>query len=898
MATQNAALIRFNNGLIGKRALARTDLDRTALSAEVMTNFVAHSLGDMMFRPGTAYISPTNQDLKAFHIPFIKAVDDTAILEITSDGLHVRVDDQKLVRPAVSTTFINGGFDGSLSGWEDLDEGGATSEWVTGNYLGLTGTRYNAAIRKQQVTVLQPNIEHAVRIIITQGNVTVRIGGVGGVDDYYPDMVLGVGRHSLSLVPTGHFFVQLSNREQRLAVVDSVAIEAAGNLHIPTPWAEADLPSLRYDQSGDVIFIACAGYPTYKIERRAVRSWSVVEYLTDDGPFRLPNITGTRIAPTGLNGNISLTASNAIFQRGHIGSLFRITSQGQLTSNVLTGDSQYGDSIRVNGVGASRAFTVTITGTWVGTVTLQRSLGAEGAWVDTGTVYTGNVTAAVVGDGLDNQIAYYRLGFNAVGHTSGTATVSLSYSLGGQTGIARVVAYISPTAVFAEVLKRMGGTAASEIWSEGAWSPLRGYPSALAFFDGRLWLAGKDNIWGSVSDAFYSFDDTLEGDSAPIIRSLGAGATDTPQWLAALQRLLVGTQGDEREVRSTSLDEPLTPTNFNIKSQSTQGSANVAAVKVDGRGLFVQRGGTRLMQLQFGSDVYGGYASSDLSLICPEVGDSGFTCIVVQRQPDTRIHCLRGDGKVAVLLFNPDENLRCWLMFETDGVVEDAIAMPGDIGSNEDKVYYCIKRTIRNPDNGEYEEKRYFERFALESECLGGTVNKLMDSHVVYSGVPTARITGLSHLTLKEVVVWGNGKSLGRHPVDGSGGIDLPEETGYAIIGLLYDGLWKSTKLAYASQLGTALTQRKKVSRLALILAYTHAQGLKYGRDFDNMDDMPLMERGARVDQDSIWEDYDADSFEFGGIWDTDSRICLKAQSPYPATVLAAVVSLETKERV
>jgi hypothetical protein len=116
------------------------------------------------------------------------------------------------------------------------------------------------------------------------------------------------------------------------------------------------------------------------------------------------------------------------------------------------------------------------------------------------------------------------------------------------------------------------------------------------------------------------------------------------------------------------------------------------------------------------------------------------------------------------------------------------------------------------------------------------------------------------------------------------------------VIGLTYTAQFKSTKLAYAAALGTALTQRKSVTELGLILANTHATGLKYGPDFDNLDDLPAQENEDDVDEDYIWESYDEDMIEFNGEYDTDSRVCLQAVAPKPCTVLAAIIGLDTND--
>ena len=122
-----------------------------------------------------------------------------------------------------------------------------------------------------------------------------------------------------------------------------------------------------------------------------------------------------------------------------------------------------------------------------------------------------------------------------------------------------------------------------------------------------------------MSDAFTSYLDTTEGDSGPISRTVGAGPVDTINWALPLQRLILGAEGAEFSARASSFDEILTPSNFNLKPASTQGSAAVQGVKIDSHGIFVQRGGTRVFELAFDTETYD-YGSSDLSILVPEIG--------------------------------------------------------------------------------------------------------------------------------------------------------------------------------------------------------------------------------------------------------------------------------------
>jgi len=209
----------------------------------------------------------------------------------------------------------------------------------------------------------------------------------------------------------------------------------------------------------------------------------------------------------------------------------------------------------------------------------------------------------------------------------------------------------------------------------------------------------------------------------------------------------------ELAIRSSSEDEPLTPTNASIKSFSTQGSAEVGAEKLDTSAIYVQRGGTRIMEAAFGENYE--YQSNDLTTFYPEAGDSPITVIGIQRQPDTRIHCVRTDGNVSILLHDKAENISCWINYSSGGTVEDVVTLPGASGDGEDAVYYLINRTV----NGS--AVRYLEKWSLESQCQGGSTNRQVDSHVVYSGVAITTITGLTHLEGETVAVWGNGKDLG-----------------------------------------------------------------------------------------------------------------------------------------
>lgn len=883
-----AAFYGFNRGLVSPLALARVDMKRLSFSAETMDNWMPRVLGSMMFRPGLGYLGSTHNDSQARFLPFVFSVDDTAAVELTNLLMRVWLDDAVITRPSVTSTVANGNFDTDLSSWTDNDEGSAVSQWASGGYMQLTGTGTESAYRDQQVTVSGGNVgvEHGLKVIVARGPVAFRVGSTLADDDYIGETLLDTGEHSLAFTPTGNFFIRFGSDLKRAVFVSSVNVESAGPMTLTSPWPTASLRLIRADQSGDILFCACKGFLQRKIERRGLRSWSLVRYLSDNGPYLTENKTEITMAAGALSGNTTITASRAYFLSDHVGCLFKIRSVGQRVTASIAAQNTFTTNIEVSSTGEERRFAITLTGTWSATVTLQRSIGVVGNWVDV-TSFTAN-TATTYNDSLDNQLVFYRIGIKTGDYGSGTVTATLDYPLGSKTGVGRVTDFVSDTVANIEVLSEFGSTDASKFWSEGSWSTISGFPTAVAFYEGRLWWAGKNGIYGSVSDDFYNFNPDTVGDSGPINRTVGSGPVDDINWLLPLQRLIVGAEGAEHSIRATSFDEVLTPTNFNIKEASTQGSNSAIACKIDSRGVYVQRGGTRLFELAFDSEV-GDYSSTEDTIIVPEVGDPGIVHVAVQRLPDTRIHCIREDGVAGVLVHNHVENVLCWVTVTTDGIIEDAMVLPGDV---EDAVYYVVKRTINGVT------KRYYELWALESEARGETITKTSDSHASYSGVATTSLSGLSHLEGKEVTVWGNGKDLGRKTVVGGSINSLPEAVTSAVVGLPYTGQWKSTKLAYANPNEPAqLTYHKRVTQLGFVLADTYYQSLRFGPSFDVMDDMPLSENSQDIPNAVVRGTYDEELIEFPGEWSGDSRICIEAESPRPVTVLAAILAFESEPK-
>lgn len=902
MARADLAFFTFNRGIVSRLGAARADIKRLALGAKTMINWATRALGSMNIRPGLIYKASTRNNAAARHLEFVFSNSDKAIIELTTLIMRIRVNDDVVTRASVGTTITNGTFAANINNWTDLDDAGCVSQWVAPSYMELVGTGSAHAIRSQYVSIAGADrgVEHGLNITVVRGPVTVMIGATDGGDDILRRTDLDEGVHCLAFTPTVDFYVRVMASLQRKIWIDSITIAAAGAVEIATPWPAAALDYIRHAQSGDILFCACDGYRQQKIERRSTNGWSLVRYYTEDGPYCVDNLDpALTMTPSVTTGNGTLTAGTDYFRSTMVGAIFKVVHPAQLVTTTMNALAQATASIKVTGSDTARTVNWTLAGIAAGHGASLQFSTDNAVWYFFQGQYVADATSTF-NDGRDGQTIYYRW---IVGSYAGTPfTSTLNYAYGNQTGVARITGFTSRTVVDMEVLAAFGATTATGEWAEGQWSDLRGWPSAVDFQEGRLWWAGKDKINGSVSDGFYSFDDATVGDSGPLSRSIGSGPVDVINWMVGLQRLVLGAQGAEFSCRSTSLDEPLTPTNFNLKRSTGQGSSTrVVPIKIDGACIFVQRGGTRIYELAIDPSTYD-YAATHLSAVIPEIGRPGISRAAVQRQPETRCHFVRTDGTAAVLTFDKAEQLVCWTEMETDGAFEDVVVLPGAEGEEEDAVYYTVRRTINGAT------VRYLERLATEVQCRPNDAGTLTTSYLgdalkVYSGAPATAITGLDHLEGEQVVVWADGADVGYDDSDAliytvtGGQITLATAASNVMVGLPYNADWESSKLLQLAQaMGQPMTKYKEIYGLGLVLADTHARGLKFGRNFTDLDSMPSTEVGYDVDPDLIHTDYEGDGVIFPGDFSTDERLCLRAMAPRPCTVLAAIAGVKANQ--
>lgn len=898
MARAQAPIYSLNGGEVGREAIQRLDIDKMRFSGELYDNILPKVIGAFQFRGGFGYKvdSPVNEADNVF-LKFIYGSTENALLHFSSDGMRIfdADTDSYVSRASVTTTIDEGEFD-AQGDWTDESDSGASVAFASGKCTLTSVSGVQAAVQQSiSVSASDDTVEHGLDIHITAGPVNLSIGTTAGGEEILGYNNLEEGFHSLAFTPgdgNNTIYVRIIAAKSRDAVIEKCDIASPGEIAVEHPWAVTDLRSIKYAQSSDVIFLASNAYQQRRIERRGATSWSIVRYKANDGPFDILPDESVSLTSDGLIGNIILTSDKPIFSANDVGSLYRLVHYSQYVEATFTAAAQTSANIIVTGSGSQdRTFRYTITGTWTGEISLDRAVGNDADFSNYST-RTSNVNTTL-NDGLDNSIVYYR--WRAVSLSSGSASVVLDYEGGVTYGIVRVTAFTDESTLECEVLSPIAETESTTQWDRGSWSDRNGWPTSVTFFDGRLWWGRNGVVYGSTSDAFNVFDDLSSddaGDSAPVVRSIGTDTSQGILWLLGLQRLAAGTDTSEISIRASSFDEPITASNFVPRVASTRGSADVQAVRVDSEAIYVQRSNQRVYRYAF-DGARNDYFSFELTNLHREIVQDGVVKMEVQRHPDTRIWFLLTTGEVRVLTLEIEEEVTAWSRITmSNGEIEDMAVLPSE---GEDRVFALVKRTIDGS------VVRYIEELAPLNESVGATQNLMADSYVKGTQASSTTISGLDHLEDEEVVVWADGEAVvdqdNMLTVSG-GSITVPQAVTDYVVGLPYTGKWTSTDLAYGSELGTALTQRKRVSHLALVMNDVALDGVRIGKSFDSRDLRRIRreKKGRPIDGARVESVYSYDATSFPGSWETDSRVNIEMKAPYPATVAAMVLSIKTND--
>ena len=328
-----------------------------------------------------------------------------------------------------------------------------------------------------------------------------------------------------------------------------------------------------------------------------------------------------------------------------------------------------------------------------------------------------------------------------------------------QFGRARIVAVDSATVAQALVEIPFFNTdaLANSDWEhetgyEDTFSGSRGYPRTATFHQGRLYFGGSKSrpstIFASRVNAFFDFNPGEGLDDDGFTATLDTNQLNTITDVLSANYLQIFTTGGEF-FAPQDFSDPLTPTNFIAKIQSSHGSKeNIRVQNITGSTIYVQRQGKALNEFIYdrGGD---GYLTSQISLLSSHLLNTPVD-MSIRRATSTdegdRLVVVNNDASCAVYTLLKDQNIVAATKFTTDGDFLNVATVVSD-------QYVAVKRTINSVNK--YYIELFDEAFTLDSGVSGGAASSHSSGHlnqktvkVIGDGVMQADVTaGASAIT-------------------------------------------------------------------------------------------------------------------------------------------------------
>lgn len=518
----------------------------------------------------------------------------------------------------------------------------------------------------------------------------------------------------------------------------------------------------------------------------------------------------------------TLTASEDIFQAGHVGSYWQLTHRRDASHVAITRTGAATPGVayaatQTAGMRVQGTWDVFTYGSWSGTLYLEKYV--NGTW-ETLRSWESAHDRNVIATGTEDQEVELRLRVSAGNAISVTGSENPRFLL--EAADARVSGIVKVTAVGSltngktdtatvDVITTLYSTDATSLWTEGAWSDVKGYPRAVCIHGQRLWFAGTVTeplrMWGSVANDFEDFRRSTF-DDAGLSFTASELNSNAIQWLASHgESLIIGTAGEEGTLESGEDRQPITPTSVHLERRSGYGSQYLPAMLVGDSVVFVQRGGRKLRAVAPRADGVV-WSASDLTTLASHVTESGVIQTAVMTHPFTILWCVTDAGKLIGMTYESDQNVYGWHVHETDGTFESVAVVQG---SDADEVWVSVLR-----DDARSIERLDTQVFAQSFDSRE-TLIYLDSALVIELDTPGTELTGLDHLEGKTVRILGDGADMGTRLVQ-DGAVTVQTDISTAVVGLEYTSKLQPMRQEIPLRDGTSQFRMWRTSRIGLFV--------------------------------------------------------------------------------
>lgn len=653
----------------------------------------------------------------------------------------------------------------------------------------------------------------------------------------------------------------------------------AGNgapIEVASPYTFDDLTAadgtcqVHAVQSADVMYLFHRSYKPVKLSRLAADSFQIDEVNFTKGPFKKPNTKkATTVLASATTGAITLSATAAIFQAGHVGSLFNIESvdRSAVKPWAVYQVVSVGDLRRVD----ARVYQCTAVGVGSGPVTgTNTPIHTDGAAWD--------------GDGVD-----------IANDQRGPIGVEWTYLHAGY-GVVQITGFTDSQNVSGTVIDRLPTdttTTPTWRWAHSLFSSVEGWPEHGAFWLERLVLARDRTLAGSVTGDFENFAAKDAGevlaDSAFVI-TLNARQINRIVWMVESEQLVLGTNGDEWVVGPIQNNQAVGPGNIQARRRTSYGSRAVQPVEAGGKVLFVQKSGRKIRDYEYdyGSD---NYVSSDTTKLASHISRTGAIDMTYQQEPYSIIWVARSDGVLVGLTYDQElgrSDVYGWHPHPmVNGYVESVETMPSPDGTTDD--LWLIVRRVVNGVTVRYVE--WLEPPLNDEQAQADAF--YVDSGLSYRGAPVSTVSGLSHLEGQTLDVLVDGATHPQVAVS-AGKITLQRSGSVIHAGLPAPAKLATMRLNAGSADGTA---QGKTQRVTNVVARLHRTlGGKLGPDESELDELQFRRPSMPMNQPLSLYTGDSEPVPWKGGYSSTQRIWYINDQPLPATVVALMPIVHTQD--
>lgn len=716
---------------------------------------------------------------------------------------------------------------------------------------------------------------------------------------------------------------------------------------ISSPYLEADLPGLKFAQDADTLYIVHPAYAPRKLTRTGHTSWTLSTVDFSNGPYldeQEWSITGDDLVTNGsmevdanwasvgtptTNARSSEKCSDGSYSRKFTvdaasegiksdafttvtGKCYRLTFSIFTTAKSATISIRKGD----NSGWAEQIYLVAIPDSaWKEyTVFWKESAGGSGAYVQidsgsltTGTWYVDKVSAYEITGKLvwfsarkGTSVTMYATEamFESV-HVGSAWRIRHPFTcndnlIGAEDeGWVKVTGYTSSTQVTVSVQSELKDSKATPYFSEGAFSPKRGYPAAIALHKECMWLANTvdypQTLWRSSVGSYEDFSPGTDADDG-FSYTLSSEKVNAITWIAPVTHLIVGTNNGEWTIEPPDSNKPLSPTNVEANQQSAYGCSELSPINLRNVVIFMQRLGipqnygevARELSYRYDLD---GYVARNLTLLAEHITAGGVVEWAYMSSPFPIVWAARADGMLLGMTYEKDQEVYAWHRHPTAGAVESVAVIPG---SFQDELWMVVRRTIDGVEKRFVEFMTEFEWGSDQEDCF------FVDCGLTYDGSPATTISGLDHLAGMEVQILADGAVVPNQTVSAGGEITLTTAASVVHVGLAYVSDLETMELEAGAMEGTAQGKKKRIHEVGIKL-YRTGNG-KIGPDEDHLDEIITrsMDDPLGSPPPLFTGDYD---LPFPSGYNTSGRVLIRQSDPLPMTVLCLMPRLDTMDR-